>query len=218
MNGVFMTNEITGIESIVTLPMAKDQIIERFKAIQSLKMAILDDSDMIKIGNKPYVLKSGWRKLEFALNLTDTIMREEKEVADGITTWRIQVKVIAPNGRAVMGIGACSSNERKFQHPDHDVYAMSHTRAKNRAISDMCGLGEVSAEEMTAETEERQEIIPKISDKQKDLIKNLAAKVNVIVDSVVKTTLGPEAELDNITRPEASLVIDALKKMQKAGT
>ena len=33
---------------------------------------------------------------------------------------------------------------------EHDVYATAHTRAKNRAISDLVGGGEVSAEEMLA--------------------------------------------------------------------
>ena len=218
-----MTNEIQTYEteSIVTLPMAKEQILLKFKQIQELKKGILEDSDKISIDGKPYILKSGWRKLEFALNLTDTIMREEKELNEGITTWRIQVKVIAPNGRAVMGIGACSSNERKFQHPTHDVYAMAHTRAKNRAISDICGLGEVSAEELEpierhAATEEREQMIPKITELQKNRIVKDAAKVGVNVDSVVKNVLGPEAELDSISRREASDVIDELKKIQEA--
>jgi DNA invertase Pin-like site-specific DNA recombinase len=36
-------------------------------------------------------------------------------------------------GRSSTGLGACSTKERKFAHVDHDVLAIAHTRAKNRA-------------------------------------------------------------------------------------
>jgi hypothetical protein len=50
-----------------------------------------------------------------------------------------------------VGIGTCSTTERKFSKPEHDILAIAHTRAKNRAISDLIGLGEVSAEELEAD-------------------------------------------------------------------
>jgi hypothetical protein len=48
-------------------------------------------------------------------------------------------------------VGACASNERRFAHLDHDVRATAHTRGKNRAIADLVGGGEVSAEELEGE-------------------------------------------------------------------
>jgi len=52
-------------------------------------------------------------------------------------------------GTTMVGIGACSINEgRGFKHPDHDIVSTSLTRALNRAISDIVGWGEVSAEEL----------------------------------------------------------------------
>ena len=61
------------------------------------------------------------------------------------------VKVSAQNGRFAFGVGACASNERNFSHVEHDTRSTAHTRAKNRAVSDLIGGGEVSAEEMMAE-------------------------------------------------------------------
>jgi hypothetical protein len=137
---------------IVTLPLSEQETLERFNRIQHLKRSLLDPkTDMILIAGKPYIKKSGWRKLQFAFNLTDEITREEKEEKDGKTIWRMWVRVRAPNGREVIGVASASSDEKKFSHPDHDPYALCHTRSKNRAISDILGLGEVSAEEMLSE-------------------------------------------------------------------
>src|SRR5439155_12988301 len=121
--------------------------------IQELKAKLITAKDKITIQGKPYILKSGWRTLAFAFNLSDEVVYHEKEEKDGVITWRIHTRVTAPNGRSVVGVAACSSNERRFAHPSHDVYAMASTRSKNRAISDILGLGEVSAEEMTAEVD-----------------------------------------------------------------
>jgi len=135
---------------IVIPPLRKEELLDHFNKIQELKRSLIDaKNDMITIVGKPYILKSGWRKLAFAFNLTDTIVREEKETTpDGETVWRMWVKVTAPNGREVIGVAAASSAEREFAHEEHDPYALCHTRAKNRAISDILGLGEVSAEEV----------------------------------------------------------------------
>jgi hypothetical protein len=85
-------------------------------------------------------------------NLSDEIVEAEKIMAQGSEdyTWRFVVRVTAPNGRTALGVGMCSTEERNFAHKDHDVYATAHTRAKNRAISDIIGAGEVSAEEIQA--------------------------------------------------------------------
>lgn len=135
---------------IVLPPMNVDQILNHFKKIQELKQRLVDpETDVIKIAEKPYILKSGWRKLAFAFNLSDEIVREEREdKKDGEVVYRIWVRVTAPNGRSVVAVGCASSKERKFAHEAHDPYALAHTRAKNRAISDVLGLGEVSGEEM----------------------------------------------------------------------
>jgi hypothetical protein len=127
------------------------EIVSRWLEVQALKVALLDrDTDMVPIGSKLFVKDSGVEKLGFAYNLTDEILRQDKEVDSGRTTWRMWVRVTAPNGRQSTDVGAASSDERKFAHPEHDTYALCHTRARNRAILGILGLGEVSFEEMSS--------------------------------------------------------------------
>ena len=88
--------------------------------------------------------------------MSDRIVEQERtDREDGTFTWRIIVEAQAPNGRVCNGVAICDSAERNFAHLEHDVYATCHTRAKNRAISDMVAGGVVSAEEMTNAPPER---------------------------------------------------------------
>jgi hypothetical protein len=157
--GAIVPTPTEAVTPIVVPPLEPDEIKKHFDKIQLLKRKLIDpEADMIKIGNKPYILKSGWRKLSFAFNLSDEILREEKEERGDEVIYRIWTKVTAPNGRYVVAVGCASSKERKFFHEAHDPYALAATRSKNRAISDIIGLGEVSAEEMLG-VEEKPEVI-----------------------------------------------------------
>ena len=154
---------ITPTEAIIPIvvpPLSPEEVLAHFNKIQDLKRRLISpETDVVKIANRPYILKSGWRKLAFAFNLKDEIVREEKEERpDGEVIYRIWTKVTAPNGRYVMAVGCASSKERKFTHEAHDPYALAHTRSKNRAISDIIGLGEVSAEEMFGVEVEKTEL------------------------------------------------------------
>ena len=86
-------------------------------------------------------------------NLTDEILDRKFEYSDSgfIQSAYYEVKIIAPNSRSTTGIGFCSAKEREFAHPDHDIRATAHTRAKNRGISDMIAGGEVTAEEISSD-------------------------------------------------------------------
>ena len=91
-----------------------------------------------------------------------------------IITARYKVKAILPNGRSTIGVGVCSIYDKirytatkkydadketpsnfelrgRFSNAEHDVPSTAHTRAKNRAISDLIGAGETSAEELEKE-------------------------------------------------------------------
>lgn len=126
-------------------PAGAKSVMQNYKAICA---AMLDESDYSTISGKKHKNKSAWRKLARAFQISDEIIKEEKTD----TAWRIQVRAYTVTGRSAVGIGACSSKERAFAHPDHDIYATAHTRAKNRAISDLIGVGETSAEEIESET------------------------------------------------------------------
>jgi hypothetical protein len=132
-------------------PAAEIEDLRRhWERIQDLKRSVLDKSDLVDIQGRTYVKRSGWRKLQSAFAISDRIISKEREdQGDGNFLWRIEVEAYhVRTGRSSIGVGVCSSKERKFAHVDHDVYAIAHKRSKNRAISDLIGLGEVSAEEV----------------------------------------------------------------------
>jgi hypothetical protein len=66
----------------------------------------------------------------------------------------VWIRAIAPNGQYGDGYGYCSLDEGRFkswrgrQKLENDLRTTATTRAKNRAISDLVGMGELSAEEI----------------------------------------------------------------------
>ena len=91
--------------------------------------------------------KSAFRKLAKFYGVSTEILEKYKEThPDGSYTWHYTVKATAPNGVSQDGEGSCTSTE-KGGKSEHDTRATAHTRAKSRAISDLIGFGQVSAEE-----------------------------------------------------------------------
>ena len=141
---------------------------------QELVEALLVDSDYQMIGSKKAKKKSAWRKLATAFKISDEIVTEQLifDENDGqIVSARYKVKATLPNGRSTIGVGVCSIYDKirysatgkhhadtetpshfilrgRFSNAEHDVPSTAHTRAKNRAIADLIGAGEVSAEEL----------------------------------------------------------------------
>lgn len=131
---------------------------------ERLKQSIIRPDDIQKVGDRQFLKKSFWRRIATPFNITDQIVSEEirrkhredcKDPANcdcPIVYAKYTTRATAPNGRYAEAVGACSRNERGFSKPDHDIPATAHTRSKNRAISDLIGGGEVSAEEMDGYT------------------------------------------------------------------
>ena len=166
------TDLVTAPQEIVQPLVSAKQAEEMWKQYQDLTRAILDPSDYQSISGKRFKKKSAWRKYARFFNLTDEIVKEDIERDEGgnILEARYQVKALATNGRFSVGVGSCSARDKAhvqdkfvngrlqckgpcdgrkhFNNPNHDIPATAHTRAKNRAISDLIGAGEVSAEEM----------------------------------------------------------------------
>lgn len=129
--------------------MTAEAAVQAWKKFEELKERLLENEDYQTISGKRYIKRSGFRKIAVFFGLSDRIIEEERTNREDKTFfWRIIVEATAPNGRTSIGVGACDSQERKFAHLEHDVYATAHTRAKSRAISDMVAGGVVSAEEM----------------------------------------------------------------------
>lgn len=135
--------------------------------------ALLTPEDYQAIAGKDFKKKSAWRKLATAFRISDEVIDEKLEFDETgqIVSARYRVKATLPNGRSTEGVGVCTIYDKIRYHPsakydadtetpsnfilrgrfsnaEHDVPSTAHTRAKNRAISDLIGAGDVSAEEM----------------------------------------------------------------------
>jgi len=100
--------------------------------------------------------KSAFRKLARFYGVSTEIVEKQREQDPdtGAITWHYTVR--AWQGQAsTMGEASCSTDESKKNRSEHDAKATAHTRAKNRAISDLIGFGQVSAEEITSEHTDR---------------------------------------------------------------
>ncbi|MGH2824827.1 MAG: hypothetical protein ACRDLY_17765 [Thermoleophilaceae bacterium] len=134
-------------EREVLMPLDPEQVVEGMRQYQRLPRDLLEPSDWQtedKEGRpleRPFLKKSGWRKIARAFNLSFERVRSEAD-------------------RDEHGDGYCSSEEKRFQSwrgkqkLENDLRATATTRAKNRAIADLVGMGEVSAEEIAAGGEE----------------------------------------------------------------
>lgn len=144
-----------------------------FAAYQNLQRTL--DSAMpdqiIKLGGRPFRRKGYWRGIATAFNLSLELVDERREVhglfEDGRDNFVFFVvyKATTPTGRAAIGDGSCAALEKAsrternkwavlpFQATEHNVRSHAHTRAFNRAVSNLVGFGEVSAEELERDDE-----------------------------------------------------------------
>lgn len=128
----------------------------------------------------------------------------EPVTMDGqIISAKYKVQCSLPNGRTSIGIGSCSifdkitSNDAadpsndvlrtRFSNAEHDIPSTAHTRAKSRAISDIVGTGEVSAEEISGERNKKTVVKPisktKPINKNKPIPKNNSKKENPEIET-----------------------------------
>jgi len=145
---------------------------ERFQQFQELKRGALSQEDLLYIGNtgapvknkklasNVYIKKSGWRKLAVLFNLNTEILHREKlwgqDEHGDYYVWLFHVRVTAPNGRYCDAEGACTSRDPFFAKRlggyitpnEANIILKAQTVAYNRAISDLIGGGELSAEEI----------------------------------------------------------------------
>ena len=178
--------EVVVYEGTVVLPVPVDEAVRQWEQYQELTRRLLNESDYQQIGKGRFKKKSAWRKYSRAFNLNDEVQSEHVERApDGWPVWaRVVIRAIAPNGRHAEADGECHMAERccpasygsecgKSDYSNHDccepgcnprihwshpgdIAETALTRAKNRAVSDLIGAGEVSAEEMEGQREPRQ--------------------------------------------------------------
>ena len=145
------TTELTVVEqtgSIQTFNV--EDALAQWEAYQIFTEKLLDQSDYIDIKGKAFKKKSAWRKYARAFNInteiiSKDIVRNDKGV---VTEAEFIVRATLPDGRHCDGWGNCSRHEGNKNKPNHDIPATAMTRATNRAIADLIGAGEVTAEEV----------------------------------------------------------------------
>lgn len=144
----------------VLMPLDVTQVVDGMRTYQRLLHDLLAPSDWQGTGDDRFLKKSGWRKIARAFNLSlEKVDSGVEYLEDGETPKRAwsTYRAIAPNGQTQDGDGYCALSEfhgkrRNDKKLENTMRATATTRAKNRAISDLVGMGEVSAEEMdTAE-------------------------------------------------------------------
>lgn len=163
-----------GHDSLVRPAADTHAIMQSFVAYGELCDQLLTKDDYQTIGKKDFRKKSGWRKLAVAFGVSIEMQSEtEARTDDGrIIRAKVVVRAIAPNGRFTDGLGVAEIHEKccikeycnnkshthcrpgcpgtiHFSGVEHDIPATAYTRAANRACSDLFGMGEVSAEEIT---------------------------------------------------------------------
>lgn len=140
------------------VPIDVEQLVALVDAFDKFKSMVLKPSDfwLDTRENKRRVKKSGWLKYALAcnLNLEKVDEREvDKEVPPGsgnwVTIYHFDYRAISMMGRYAEGSGSASTSERASSDKMiHDTRSLAQTRAMNRAISNLVGGGEVSAEEV----------------------------------------------------------------------
>ena len=160
---VSQETEIVKVDNVPDVDVA----IEQWDAYQKLCKGLLNDTDYQEIivkekdedGNyikvkRCFKKKSAWQKLSRAFNVDTEIVDRglERTKTGRIKEAYYCVRATLPNGRSVESDALCSRSEKgKDKVSDHTIMSTAKTRATNRAIAELIGAGEVSAEEMTAE-------------------------------------------------------------------
>ena len=142
----------------IVAPLDINRLAEAFKKFQQFKERLLIPSDWVDIQGKRFLRKSAWRKWALACGVSDRLISYERVPVegrdiDGNFYYRVVVEAFhLPTGRSSVGTAIAARSEKKnWAHEEHDIFALACTRAKNRAIADLVGGGEVSAEEVGPE-------------------------------------------------------------------
>jgi hypothetical protein len=154
---------LTVIEAgdVVTLPSA-DELeanVRRYQDMQSTLDRLMPDQ-IVETGTNPdgspklFRRKGYWKAIAQGFNLNVELVKEERQDHGDDFGYCVTYKASDPRvGRSADGDGACFASEKAQRRggiggTEHNVRAHAHTRATNRAISNLVAFGEVSAEEL----------------------------------------------------------------------
>jgi len=143
-----VSEDLAVIESSALAPMPMGESFRRYRVLQADIDAAMPDC-IIQIGTKKYRTKGFWRAVGVAFNLKVECVSEERIEQEGDWGYKVMYRATAKNGMVADGDGMCMASEKpERQRSEHNVRSHGHTRGYNRAISNLVGFGEVSAEEI----------------------------------------------------------------------
>ncbi|MEM3191855.1 MAG: hypothetical protein QW292_07160 [Candidatus Parvarchaeota archaeon] len=207
-----------GEKSLVVRPDVEGTV-EALNAFQRLKQSVLDQNDIVEIGGRKYIKRSGWRKIALAFNISTEVVTIEREKIGETYVIRVKARASAPNGRVSEEVGICDSAEFTggLKPTYHNIESKATTRAINRAISNLVGGGEVSAEEVDSQVEPLHQPpsqpLPRnnqITEKQRSAILNLGmadSEKELYIEYYINKL---NKEIPALTEREASILIESL--------
>jgi len=146
---------------IVRPLVTSEEALKAFNEYQLLKKKLRGEGDFVEFtdskGQKKEAPTKQWRtKLTRFFGISVEIVKEEVEyLQDGSFVYKVTARAKAPNGLYMEADGSCWSKTKEKAGMGKDIYHLtrSHaiTRAKNRAVLELVGFGEVSAEEIEEE-------------------------------------------------------------------
>ncbi|MBN2910800.1 hypothetical protein JQC72_14970 [Polycladomyces sp. WAk] len=129
-----------------------EQALQAFQQYQELKHRLGSPEDFQQIGDKQHPKKSFVRKVQRFFNVSCEIIQDEPlyDKNGKIIAWLAKARAThLATGAYQEADGSCGFEEKtEKQRTIHNIRAHAITRAKNRAILDLVGFGEVSAEEI----------------------------------------------------------------------
>ena len=158
-----MSNELAVIERETSIvkpagsPREVAEAIFNYKKIQEELDKAMPDC-IQHIAGKAFRKKNYWRAVKTAFNLSVENLREDRITLGDDWGYIVTYRATAPNGASADGDGACTYSEKGKGNmiPSlHNIRSQAHTRAFNRAVSNLVGFGEVSAEEIIEEKEQQ---------------------------------------------------------------
>jgi len=214
--------DVQSTTSVIPRPNVEGTV-EAMNEFQKLKQKVLNANDTVTISGKQYIKRSGWRKIAMAFNISTEIVKIEREKIDNTYVVRVIARAKNIGGRVSEEAAVCDSTEFErgnLQGTLHNIETKAVTRAINRAISNLVGGGEVSAEEIIKGPDE---IVREIKEEpQKEPPKELITtrQINylndLMKDSEVQEFVNKMLngrKLSDLTKTEASKIIEEIQKL-----
>ena len=140
-----MTTVETTALDIVRPAVSVEQAKAAWLEYQNMKAALATPEDKQDMQGHIFLKKSYWRKVVRFYKLNLELLKEWHEDTPRGRVFYATYRALHPCGAFCDGDGAdFATTIEEF----HNARATAHTRAKNRAVSDLVGGGEVSAEEV----------------------------------------------------------------------